>query len=114
MSDVKSIAKVCHEANRVLTGLLKDVPVQAPWEECGEDMQKSATKGVQFALDNPAATPEQQHQAWFDERVSQGWTKGAVKDTTLKTHPSLIPYAELSEGVRSKDAIFRAIVDAMK
>lgn len=109
-----AIAKACHEANRVLTAFVKDVPMQPPWDCCGADMQESCVRGVMFALQHPDATPEDQHNAWVSERLEQGWVLGEVKDVEKKTHPALRPYAELSEGVRLKDAVFRAIVGAFR
>lgn len=108
------IAAVCHEANRALTAHVADVPVQLPWEECSADMQASCVRGVEFALAHPDASPAAQHEAWAAERISQGWVHGAVKDPEKKTHPALVPYAELPEGTRKKDALFRAVVAALR
>lgn len=108
------IAAICHEANRALTAIVKDVPVQVSWDECGPDMQASCVRGVEYALANPDATPAAQHEAWAEERLSQGWVHGPVKDTEKKTHPALVPYDELPEGTRKKDALFRAVVAALR
>lgn len=37
------------------------------------------------------------HEVWAETRIAQGWTYGAERDDNIKTHPSLIPYEELSE-----------------
>lgn len=108
------IAAICHEANRALTAFVQDVPVQPPWDECGADMQASCVRGVEFALANPDASPAAQHEAWAAERISQGWVHGGVRDSEKKTHPALVPYAELPEGTRKKDALFRAVVKALR
>ena len=113
-TDPYQIANACHEANRAITAFVKDVPVQPAWEDCGEDMQQSCMRGVEFAMLNPNATLEDQHNAWMLERIEQGWTLGAVKDAKKKTHPALRPYADLAEGVKLKDAVFRAIVRAFR
>jgi len=42
----EQIASVCHEANRALTKLVLDVPVQPEWEKCPEEMQRSSVAGV--------------------------------------------------------------------
>lgn len=110
---VEKIAKVCHEANRVLTELVKDVPVQPAWEDSPDEMRTSSIKGVMFALSNPNATPEAQHEAWCADKIAHGWVNGPVKDSEKKTHPALVPYKALPDGTRAKDALFRAIVKAM-
>ena len=107
------IAKVCHEANRVLTELVKDVPVQPSWEEAPAEMRESSVKGVLFALENPNATPEDQHKAWCADKAAAGWKYGAEKNSVDKTHPAMIEYTLLPAGTRAKDALFRTIVKAM-
>jgi len=113
-TDFERIARACHEANRVLTGFAEDVPVQPPWDECGEDMRKSCVEGALWALAHPEATAEEQHGAWMKDRISAGWVFGEVKDAEKKTHPALRPYAELPRATQLKDAVFRAIVGAFR
>lgn len=43
------------------------------------------------------------HEVWAETRIRQGWTYGAQRDDTLKTHPCLIPYEELPEEEREYD-----------
>ncbi len=43
------------------------------------------------------------HEVWAWSRGSQGWTWGPKRDDDLKTHPSLIPYDELSEEEKQYD-----------
>lgn len=110
---VETIARCCHEANRVLTELVGDVAVQPPWEESPEEMRSSSVKGVEYALAHPEATPEDQHEAWCADKRASGWVHGTTKDAAAKTHPALVPYAELAPGTRAKDALFRAIVRSL-
>ncbi len=37
------------------------------------------------------------HEVWAETRIKQGWTWGEVRDDSLKKHPCLIPYEELTE-----------------
>ena len=43
------------------------------------------------------------HEVWAQTRIAQGWTYGERRDDQLKTHPSLIPYEELTEEERDYD-----------
>lgn len=43
------------------------------------------------------------HDVWASSRISQGWTWGPKRNDELKTHPSLIPYEELSEEEKQYD-----------
>jgi hypothetical protein len=107
------IAKACHEANRVLTGLVGDVPVQPSWEDAPQDMCESSLRGVEYAIAHPGATPEDQHSAWCADKRASGWVYGPAKDAAARTHPALVPYSELAPGTRAKDALFRSIVRAL-
>lgn len=43
------------------------------------------------------------HDVWAQQRLSQGWTFGPKRDDTLKHHPSLVAYEELSEQEKDYD-----------
>lgn len=106
---IEQIAFVCHEANRVYCESMGDNSA-LPWEQAKE----SAIKGVQFRIDNPEASAEDQHNQWCSHKYAEGWNHGEVKDAEAKTHPCLIPYFQLPEFQRRKDSLFQAIVDALK
>lgn len=58
---------------------------------------------------------EKVHDAWQREREAQGWTFGPARNDDLKQHPSIRPYAELSESEKDLDrATVRATVDAVQ
>ena len=44
-----------------------------------------------------------EHDRWAAHRYLQGWSFGEVRDDARKQHPSLVPWAALSEGEREKD-----------
>lgn len=110
----EEIARVCHEANRGMTQIIGDVPVQGSWDEVSGDMQASCVRGVQFNIENPDATPADSHAEWMTERLSQGWKLGPIKDAEKKEHPALVPYEQLPDAVRLKDKVFKALVGALK
>lgn len=43
------------------------------------------------------------HEVWSAGRIADGWTFGLERDDVKKTHPSLIPYEELSESEKDYD-----------
>ena len=112
MPEHETIARVCHEVNRAICEAAGDGS-QAPWEQAEQWQRDSAIKGVRFALENPDATPEQQHQAWCDDKLDAGWVYGLEKDAEAKTHPCLVRYGALPFDQRVKDHAFRAVVSAM-
>lgn len=110
----EEIARVAHEANRGLTQILQDVPVQPSWDLAPQDQRESVINGVNFHLVNPDAGASASHDNWMQYKFAAGWVFGEKKSEAAKTHPALRPYAELPEGVRKKDAVFRAIVQALR
>lgn len=43
------------------------------------------------------------HRVWVERRIAEGWSYGAARDDKLKTHPSLVPYDQLSESEKDYD-----------
>jgi hypothetical protein len=111
--DVNQIARMCHQVNKLWCEENGDAS-QKNWEEAEEWQRESAIKGVQFRIDNPEAGHDAQHNSWMKEKVDQGWVYGEVKDPEAKTHPCIVPFDQLPEFQQKKDALFCAIVDALK
>jgi hypothetical protein len=106
---VEMTAQMCHEVNRTYARSLGDTS-HAPWSSAPSDQRHSALKGVQAVLDNPTITPEQLHESWCAQKIEDGWKYGTSKDAEKRTHPCLVPYADLPEFQRTKDDLFRSVV----
>lgn len=48
---------------------------------------------------------ENVHDSWAKQRLNDGWVFGEERNDKLKTHPSLVPYDELSENEKDYDRI---------
>lgn len=107
------IAYVCHEANRAYCEAIGDT-TQKPWGEAEKWQRDSAIAGVVFAIINPNAPASAQHDSWLADKVKDGWRYGPVKDASKKEHPCIVPYAELPDAQQRKDALFKAIVAALR
>lgn len=105
------IARVCHEANRAVQIATGDPAVSPSWDDAPEWQRESAMEEIQRALDG--ATPEQLHESWCAFKRADDWVFGEVKDADCKTHPCLVPYADLPPEQKAKDALFGAIVNAL-
>lgn len=112
MTDVHTIAAVCHQANKALCEAFGDTS-QVDWADAPEWQRESAIKGVVFCQNNPDAPPSANHNSWLEEKERTGWSYGAVKDAEAKTHPCFVPYDELPPDQKAKDYIFKAIVRAL-
>lgn len=108
---VEGIARVVHEAQRALQFALGD-PVPAPeWNYAPEYMKLALIKTIRLVLQG--ATPEQTHDLWLNDKRSDGWTYGPVKDAYARKHPNMVEYAELPQRERDKNDLLVAIVAAL-
>lgn len=71
--------------------------------EPNESQAASILNHIQALNANPGMTPEENHDNWMKHKLAEGWTLGTVKDFEAKTHPDLIPYADLPEVEQRKD-----------
>lgn len=107
-----AIAMVAHEANRAFCRTIGD-EAQQPWDEAPQWQRDSACNGVIFHLENPESTPADSHANWMAEKEAAGWGYGEAKDAEARTHPCMVPYEQLPEEQRLKDALFLSIVRAL-
>lgn len=110
---ITAIAMICHEANRAWC-IANGDNTQKTWDAAEEWQRESARKGVEFRLNNPDAKHDAQHNAWMQDKINDGWVYGMIKDAEKKTHPCIVPFEQLPLFQQKKDALFCAIVDALK
>jgi hypothetical protein len=113
MSEVEKIAEVCHEANRAYCRTIGD-DSQLPWTEAHEWQKQSSRDAVVFRIANPDAPVTAQHEMWLADKRSAGWKWGPEKNGNEKEHPCMVPYEDLPEEQKRKDALFIAVVNALK
>jgi hypothetical protein len=64
------------------------------------------TSGVELSADVlrlAERLAEHVHDVWAAERLADGWRLGPRRDDAKKEHPSLVPYAQLSESEKKYD-----------
>ncbi len=109
---VEQIAEICHNANRAYQKSLGEEGVS--WERAPKGIKDSVIAGVAYRLNNPLSIPDGQHDNWLKDKIKDGFTFGEKKSIKDKTHPCILPYAQLPEEQRIKDELFVAIVDTFK
>lgn len=85
--------------------------VPEPWEERDDKFRSQMTEYVESLRDKQLPTPEEAHNSWWRKYEDMGWKYGEVRDTVAKTHPDMVPFADLPKDERDKDEIFLAIVE---
>jgi RyR domain len=107
--DEVTVAQVCHAALRELR-LRAGELAAPPWEGMDEDGRDYVISAVLEA--RRGITPAGHHDNWVAARLADGWTLGP-KDLAARTHPDLVPFAELPEERRVAARMFLLIVAAM-
>lgn len=117
---------VRNESEKGLTPL--ENPSMVPWEELPEylrDSNRGAAEHIRTKLDAVGCDititgdwdvqpfefsseelelmARMEHERWVEEKLREGWRYGPTRDDARKTHPSLVPWSELSEEEKDKD-----------
>lgn len=61
--------------------------------------------------DSRSRSPEELHGSWMQAYFAMGWVYGEEYDLEGRVHPDLVPYAELGQLERDKDAVFVALCE---
>jgi hypothetical protein len=109
----EDIAQVAHELNKAYCESIGDHS-QPTWDDAPEWQRSSAINGVQFHLDNPAASPSASHDSWLKQKQEEGWKYGEVKNPEKREPPCFVPYEQLPVAQKAKDFIFRQTVHSLK
>ena len=111
--DPELIASICHEANRAYSWAIGDRSI-THWENAPDWQRISAVRGVEGILNGTIHSAESAHESWLEEKREGGWKYGPVKDADLLEHPAYMAYDLLPLQQKRKDALFFAIVNALK
>ena len=111
--NVDKIAEVGHETNRAYCETIGDFS-QPSWGNAPDWQKDSAIGGVEFHLANPEAGCSSSHESWLRQKNAEGWIYGEVKNPEKKEHPCCVPYEDLPNEQKVKDALFVGVVRAMK
>lgn len=82
--------------------------VAAAETPCGYNPQPINVEDIDLDADLEDLTEaiaENAHDIWARARMDEGWSYGAVRDDALKTHPDLVPYAQLPDSEKHYDRI---------
>jgi hypothetical protein len=107
-----AVARTVHEALRAWAGAhgQHDIPA---WDDAPDWMHASTRESVLHALGPGAPDGRAQHEQWLAQKMHAGWTYGPVKDAAAKTHPLMVPFDNLPDWERRKDALINALARAL-
>ena len=113
MTDVmERRAKFVYDAAR-LAALAANAPiVPVPWDEREEPFKTQFLKVIERQSgEQRSRSPEELHGSWMQAYFEMGWVYGPEYSRENKTHPDLVPYVDLEQLERDKDAIFVALCE---
>lgn len=86
------------------------VPVQ--WSEREESFKTQFLDVIERQCGPQRSTsPEELHGSWMQSYLTMGWIYGDVYDRENRIHPDLVPYSQLGQLERDKDAVFVALCE---
>lgn len=108
-SALEAIAELAHEVNRAYCQSTGD-DSQLSWPIAPDWQKDSARAGVRGIRDGEILSPRDAHESWCQDKRASGWRLGPIKDPATREHPCLVPYDDLPDGQRVKDALYFTVV----
>lgn len=105
-------AKFVYDGAR-LAGQASGAPIiPVPWDDREEQFKNQFLEVIERQCgDMRSKSPEELHGSWMQAYIGMGWIYGEKYDRENKIHPDLVPYADLGQLERDKDAVFAALCE---
>src|SRR6266850_1228571 len=79
--------------------------VPVTWDKREDEFKQQFIKVIERQCgEQRSSSPEELHGSWMQAYFAMGWTYGEKYDREAKVHPDLVPYAQLGQLERDKDA----------
>ena len=111
---IDSISGYVHNTLKLYCEIFKNDHTKSYWKSAPEWQVKATYQLVKEVLSGEGLSAEDRHNLWVDNLKSQGVVYGKEKtffNEKLLTHPSLVPYNELSDFEKSKDDLVNFLVN---
>ena len=105
-------AEFVYEAARLAAIAAKAPIVPVPWVEREAAFREQFLAVIERQCGpQRSASPEESHGSWMQAYFSMGWVYGKTYNRERLIHPDLVPYAQLGQLERDKDAVFIALCE---
>ena len=105
-------ARFVYDAARLAAEAANAPVVPVPWNEREEPFRAQFRKVIERQCgEQRSRSPEELHGGWMQAYFAMGWVYGSEYSRENKTHPDLVPYADLGQLERDKDAVFVALCE---
>lgn len=86
--------------------------VPVPWAEREQPFKDQFLQVIERQCGpQRSRSPEELHGSWMQAYFAMGWVYGEKYDREAKTHPDLVPYADLGVLEQDKDSVFVALCE---
>ena len=105
-------AEFVYDAAR-LAAIAANAPViPVPWQEREQVFKTQFLQVIERQCgDHRSRSAEELHGSWMQAYFAMGWVYGEPYNREQKIHPDLVPYAQLGQLERDKDAGFILLCD---
>lgn len=101
-----------YEAARLQALAVRAPVVPEPWLAREEPFRAQFIDVIEMMCGPDRKTsPEELHEDWVKAYEVMGWRYGPIRDTVEKTHPDMVPYADLEKREQDKDSVFVALCE---
>ena len=112
MNENERRAWFIYEGARLAAYAAKAPIIPEPWELRELPFREQFLKVIEKQCGpERSGDPKRLHDDWVEAYRVMGWVYGEKRDTVLKTHPDMVPYEDLGQLERDKDAVFVALCE---
>ena len=96
-----------------LAAIAAEAPIiPVPWAEREQAFKDQFLNVIERQCgEQRSSSPEELHGSWMQAYFAMGWVYGEKYNRVEKTHPDLVPYNQLGQLERDKDAVFVALCE---
>ena len=86
--------------------------IPVPWDDREKPFKEQFLEVIERQCgDNRSRSPEELHGSWMQSYITMGWVYGEKYDREKKIHPDMVPYDDLGQLEKDKDAVFVALCE---
>lgn len=105
-------AQFVYEGARLAAKAANAPIIPVSWDEREEPFKAQFLEVIERQCsEQRSRSPEELHGSWMQAYFTMGWSYGPEYDRENKMHPDLVPYTDLNQLERDKDAVFVALCE---
>lgn len=100
-------AQFVYEAARIAAAAAGAPIIPVTWGDREEDFRLQFIEVIKRQMGpKRSSSPEELHGSWVQAYETNGWVYGEEYDREARTHPDMVPYADLEQLEQDKDDVF--------